>query len=59
MKRFKEHDFDREKKFHRVVKGNKVDKHKKTIYNYIDDDGDLDYESDEELLDETNNTNTR
>jgi len=57
MKRFKELDFDREKKFHKVVKSNKVDKHRKTIYNYLDEK--LDDESDEELLDDVDNTNTR
>jgi len=57
MKRFKELDFDREKKFHKVGESNKVDKHRKTIYNYLDEK--IDDESDEELLDDVDNTNTR
>lgn len=52
MKRvFKDNDFDREKKLHKVVKSNKVVKHKKSIYNMLDED-DLDYDAELELEDE-------
>ena len=30
-------DWDREKKIHKVVKGSKVDKHRKYIYNMLSD----------------------
>ena len=57
MKRFKDSDFDREKKLHKIVKGNKVDKHKKTIYNYVDEE--LDDDIGEQYLDEVeSSTNT-
>jgi len=57
MKFKKSNDWDREKKIHRVVKGNSVDKHKKPIYNYeVDEDG-LDYEFEEDL-DEVDTLNT-
>ena len=44
MKKQKFNNFDREKKIHRVVKGNKQNKYKKQLYNY-------DVVSDEVLLD--------
>lgn len=34
MKRYKDNDWDREKKIHKVQKSNKVAKHKKSFYNY-------------------------
>jgi hypothetical protein len=34
MKKQKSNNFDREKKIHRVVKGNKQNKYKKQFYNY-------------------------
>lgn len=40
-------DFDREKKIHKVVKGkNKVNKHRKNIYNMLSDYGEEDFEFD-------------
>ena len=41
MKKFKNYDFDREKKMHRVEKSNRVVKHRKAIYNYEVDDEDV------------------
>jgi hypothetical protein len=39
MKKQKFNNFDREKKIHRVVKGNKQSKYKKQFYNYdVSDD---------------------
>ena len=35
-------EWDREKKIHKVVKGSKVDKHRKTIYNMLSKPVDLD-----------------
>jgi len=46
MKKQKYFEFDREKKIHRVEKGNKVAKYKNSIYNYEDDDEELGDESD-------------
>lgn len=58
MKKFKNYDFDREKKMHRVDKGNRVVKHRKAIYNYeVDDENDL-YEEIEEDLYEVDTSNT-
>jgi hypothetical protein len=34
MKKHKSNNYDREKKIHRVVKGNKQNKYKKQLYNY-------------------------
>jgi hypothetical protein len=43
MKHFKSYDFDREKKIHKVVKSNRVVKHKKMLYTYeVDEDFDND-----------------
>lgn len=58
MKFKKSYDWDREKKIHKVEKGNSVDKHKKPIYNYYDDDDDL-YDEYEKHLDEVDTFNTR
>ena len=58
MKKFKNYDFDREKKMHRVEKGNKVVKHRKAIYNYdVDNEDDL-YEEADEHLNEVDTSNT-
>ena len=46
MKKQKFFEYDREKKIHRVEKGNKVAKYKKSIYNYEVDDEELGDESD-------------
>lgn len=59
MKRFKNYDFDREKKIHKVDKGNKVAKYKKPIYNYavdedFDDDLNNDYETHPDEVDTSN-----
>ena len=43
MKFKKNYEWDREKKIHKVEKGTKVDKHKKTLYNAFDEE-DLDYD---------------
>lgn len=37
MKRHND-SWDREKKIHKVVKGNKVGKHRKSIYNMLEDE---------------------
>ena len=58
MKKFKNYDFEREKKMHRVEKSNRVVKHRKAIYNYeVDDEDDL-YEEFDEHLDEVDTSNT-
>lgn len=57
MKKFKYNDFDREKKMHRVEKGNRVVKHRKSIYNYEVDDEDELFD-DEKHLDEVDTSNT-
>ena len=58
MKKFKNYDFDREKKMHRVEKSNRVVKHRKAIYNYeVDDEDELNEEADEHLNEvDTSNT---
>ena len=58
MKFKKSYDWDREKKIHRVEKGNNVDKHKKPLYNYDVDEDDL-YDEYETDLDEVDTFNTR
>lgn len=57
MKRdFKDYDFDREKKLHKVVKTNNVVKHKKSIYDMLDED---ELDDDElELYEEDTDTDT-
>lgn len=47
MKHYRDRDTDREKKIHKVQKGNKVAKHRKNIYDYhSEDDSDDDIEYD-------------
>lgn len=58
MKRFKYLDTDREKKFHKVVKSNKVDKHKKMLYDFDDIDLD-DLKNEFESSEENSSTNTQ
>lgn len=49
MKKYKDHDWDFDKKIHKVVKSNKVAKHRKQLYNYLDED---DLDNDEIFLNE-------
>lgn len=57
MKHYKNYDFDREKKIHKVVKGNKVAKHKKMLYNYEVDE-DFDDDLDEVVENDLNEVDT-
>lgn len=38
MRRYKDNEWDREKKIHKVQKSNKVAKHRKNVYNYHSED---------------------
>lgn len=58
MKRFKYIDTDREKKFHKVIKSNKVDKHKKMLYDFDDNELD-DLKTELEFSEENSSTNTQ
>jgi len=53
MKKFKFDNFDREKKIHKVVKGNKQNKYKKNLQKYYYD------LSDESHLDDVRSKHTR
>ena len=53
----KDFDYDREKKLHKVVKSNKVVKHRKSIYDMLDED-ELD-DDEQELYEEDTDTNTK
>jgi hypothetical protein len=53
------YEFDREKKIHKVQKGNKGTKHRNSIYNFVEEyEGDYEDLSDELHLDERQEDNT-